>query len=93
MRTLQNFEVKHIVSIENGEVHRFRGFLRELRENRAADVAKRGMVGDSGAKSGQLRPHNIGAGVVTEEVAFALQMSHEAIGRALVEARLLRNLS
>ena len=51
------------------------------------------MVGNSGAKPGQFRAHDIGAGIITEEIAFVFQVSHEPISRALVEAGLLRNLS
>jgi hypothetical protein len=92
MRTLEHFQVQHFVPIEDGEVHCFRSFFRELPQHRAADLAKRGVIGDSGAKSSQLGPHYIGTRVVTEEIAFAFQMGDESVSRAFVEASLLRNL-
>ena len=93
MGALQHFEVKHIVSVQDGEVYRLRGFFRQQHKHWTADLAKGGMVGDSGAQPGQFGSRDVGSSIIAEQIAFAFQVSEESISRALVEARLLRNLA
>src|SRR5438093_2126697 len=51
------------------------------------------MVSDSSAEPGQFGTHDVRAGIIAKEIAFAFQVSHKAIRRAFIEAGLLRNLA
>ena len=51
------------------------------------------MISNPGPEPCQFGSDHIRARFVTQEIAFALQVSHEAIGGALVDASLLRDFT
>ena len=89
MRALDHVEVEHLVPVQDAEIHGFLGAVGERDGHGPADLPQRGVISNPGAQPCQFRTHDVGAGIVTQKIAFARQMRQESVGSALVNPSLL----